>query len=430
MNVVNQMIADFQRRRTLDSKHKNNKEPTAPVFKKIIPWNIAAVIVLVCGIFTMGMLGYLYQHEVKQVIRESYAAFQQYSNKPEFLQLLSTEQKQSDVIVDQHVPTEVENISIENSLAHIPDSGASSLPIANKPAQIEMSEVHEPKIIESAALAKNNESPLLSQSPVKKTAKTTKSVDKPGKAKSPTPSDQLKTAKVVSQKMDRAMAAVVGTADTTTVANRKEEFKKQTIPLSDEQLAERDYQQAGFLVKRGELQKAALMLEQALEKFPQHLAARKMLTGLLINERQWLTAEAQLKTAMKYHPSEIDFAQWLARIYLQNRQFKDAVNVLQSREQFAKGNGVYFALLGIAQQNVKAYRKSAEAYKEALMTDTYNSKWWFGLGTSLELMEDWPSAHAAYTRAINTAQLSSKMDKYARERLSYVEAQLELSSRL
>jgi len=428
MNVVNQMVSDYQARNTAKTSRSSDKKKPKSSLTKVIPWNVSAVVVLLSGISAMGVLGYLYQHEVKQVVLDSYAMFDNKGQSAASVELLPETDK---------LPHVSDNIQMSEQEVKPEQEIASATQVEEKPLQTIDAAKEVVETTQTANILKKTDKVAQKKVVVANAVKPIKKVEKPAKpiikAKKPSkkkvvPTQVAKNTKTVKSKP--VVKFVAKEAASVAQSPTSEAFKKKVVPLSDEQLAENDYQRASRYVEKGQYSKAKNLLQNALDIYPEHKAASKMLIGILINDQQWLAAESHLKSAMKYHATETNFPQWLARVYLQNKRYKDAVNVLQSRERFAQGDGVYYAMLAIAQQNVKAYKKSAEAYKAALMTDGYNSKWWFGLATSLELMEDWPSAHAAYTRAINTAQLSSKMDEYARERLDYVGAQLKLAAQL
>jgi len=206
----------------------------------------------------------------------------------------------------------------------------------------------------------------------------------------------------------------------------KKAIDKKNVPLTNEQIAEQKYQEAMKFVESGQTNKAIPLLETALQKHPAYLHARKALVGIHVENRSWDRAEKNLNEALVHNPHITLISTWLARIYLEMNRNSEAVKVLESRERYAKGDGEYYALLALAHQNSQSYAKAVDAYKKAIDTDNYKSRWWLGLAIVLELSEHWPDAYAAYNQSINTAQLSHDMNDYAKERLNYVRIQLEL----
>jgi Tfp pilus assembly protein PilF len=113
---------------------------------------------------------------------------------------------------------------------------------------------------------------------------------------------------------------------------------------------------------------------------------------------------------------------------LQRSKNFQAIELLTENEKYAKGNGEYYALLAVTQQNAKEYSLALASYQKALKTDNTVSRWWFGMAVVLEYLNNWSDAQLSYTQALDTGQLPEELMAYARQRLDYVVSQIELSA--
>ncbi len=454
MNIANQMLSDYKNR---SEKKKGDSErhgnlPKKPLQKKI-PWNVSILIILVSGVVALaGFIFYSYSGI-------SYFDFSQLhveEDSAQNVELLASVQRSpvntDDVKSVKHDEVEIgiderEQVPADEIIP--PGVLSGSMPPLLK------------KVVDDAKLkqvVKAIEKPLIKTNIVKKTDKLIAKAPAKSKQNSIPVKKAVKEKKIVALDVKKSPTAVIAKSDIKKTEKHKPKVQvkviseakpkkvvealstsevvevkaidKKIVPLTNEQLAHKNYQTAMGYINDGQSAKAVSLLEGALQKQPSHLLARKALTGVLIEDKAWERAEQNLKSGLIHNPESKLIPMWLARIYLELSRSSEAVKVLESRERYAKGDDDYYALWAMALQNSNQYSKAIDTYKKAINIDKYKSRWWFGLATVFEIAEEWSEAYSAYNQAINTAQLSSNMSNYAKERLNYVKMQLELLAEL
>ena len=456
VNIVNRMLSDYKSR---SDKEKTDSElhgkPLEKRLQKKIPWNVSSSIILLSGVIALA--GFIFYSSTGDPYFESSQLHTEDDSKQKVELLASIQQSPAN---NENVEHDEVDIGIDEREQVSPDEilppgvlSGSMPPLLQKvtddikPKEIAKVTKHKDvaiavnkppsknKLVEKAdkLIAKSSIKPKQISTPINEVASEKKNVAIDVK-KSPKTviakndikkSEKLKLEpkvkkdnKVNQKKIVKALA-ISEAAEVKTI-------DKKIVPLTDEQFAQKSYQTAMEYINDGQSVKAASMLEGALQKQPSHLLARKALTGILIEDKAWERAEQHLKSALVHNPESKLVPMWLARIYLELNRSGEAVKVLESRERYAKGDDDYYALLAMAFQKSDLNLKAIDAYKQAIKIDNYNSRWWFGLATVFEMVEKWTDAYSAYNQAINTAQLSSNMNNYAKERLNYVKMQLEL----
>ncbi|MDH5258276.1 MAG: tetratricopeptide repeat protein, partial [Gammaproteobacteria bacterium] len=119
---------------------------------------------------------------------------------------------------------------------------------------------------------------------------------------------------------------------------------------------------------------------------------------------------------------------WLGRVHMEQGKFDDAATLLMSGSKHAK-DGDYFALMALAQQNTDGYKDAVASYRKALNYRPNESKWWLGLGISLEKSENWKDAENAYETALLSENLPFNLHSQTSGRLKFVKDQIALTQK-
>lgn len=205
----------------------------------------------------------------------------------------------------------------------------------------------------------------------------------------------------------------------------KANFKKQAIKFSNSQSAKKHYSSALAQLNAGDTEAAKKSLNKTLSFKANHIAARKTLAGMYINENKLSKAKQTLNEGIKQSPEASVFYHLLARIHMEQRQFKKASELLLSGSKHAK-DGEYFALMALAQQNTPGFKNAIASYRQALSYKPTESKWWLGLGIVLEKTNNWNEAKDAYTASLKPENLPFFLHNQANERLIFVNNQIAL----
>ena len=442
MNIVNEMLLDYQSRAD-SSEGRHQQRAAKPTWLKKVPGRLSMVIVLAAGIVALSVF-MIYPKNTQQFVTLT-GKHQQGSTEGN-VQLLA--QRDAMAVVQRAEP---EQIGVDEREVVLQDEVMAPVAlVGSMPPITTFSPFEEKKPANPAAKKK-------AETIVTRAGTGTKNVVKtiPENKKAASIAEKIsnnETTKLVTATVPQEKSAIPridahnNTAQLAIVAppvvqassaqskqsdnSAPQSIEKKIVPLSNAQLAEQNYQKAMELISLFQQTEAKPLLDKALELQPSHLEARKALTGILIENKEWEAVIKTLQAGLLNNPDSIEMPMWLGRVFLELNRNHEAAKVLESRERYAKSKGDYYVLLAIAYQNSERYADAVDAYLKAIGDDAYKSTRWFGLATVFELMEKWGDAYPAYQQAINTAQLTDDMNAYAKERMEYVRMQLNLAARM
>ncbi len=195
---------------------------------------------------------------------------------------------------------------------------------------------------------------------------------------------------------------------------------KKMKPLNSDEKSESEYRQAVNLLQKGRMADAEKHLKSAMSANEAHTAARELLAGVMLQQGHWREAQQILEEGIDKVPAYYPFAQLLARVYVDHGADQKALTVMEESRRAATGNPDYVAFLATLYQRVGKHAEAVKTYNEAVALNPQEGRSWLGLGISLEAVQDWNAAGAAYQRAIDSGTLDDNLLKYARQRLTVV----------
>ncbi len=181
------------------------------------------------------------------------------------------------------------------------------------------------------------------------------------------------------------------------------------------------YQAALQKAEAGQYQLAMQDLESLLKLDPDYKDARVSLIALLIDQDKLMEAEKMIHVGLQQNPDFIPFIELKARILALNGKYKLALNTLRSRTPNIDENPEYHAFIAAMYQQNSDYSLAASLYRQLLAINGNNSSWWFGLGVSLDKLNQERNAIDAYHHAINAGHLSPESMTYLQSRLRKLE---------
>ncbi|MCB9671751.1 MAG: tetratricopeptide repeat protein [Alphaproteobacteria bacterium] len=162
-------------------------------------------------------------------------------------------------------------------------------------------------------------------------------------------------------------------------------------------LAQKDFLLAKFMFRKG------LALPQGEEKA--YLHANLGWTYYL--EDKIPEATFRLKKAVELDPEYVPGLVYLARVYMEDRNYQDTVDLLERAAQRSPENHGVQMNLGIAYRGVERYEDSKKAYERALTLDPSNPAPHFNLGI---LYGDYVKDYDASIAAFNTYKSAGGTD--------------------
>jgi tetratricopeptide (TPR) repeat protein len=138
------------------------------------------------------------------------------------------------------------------------------------------------------------------------------------------------------------------------------------------------------------------------------------------HEPQWLPEAADLTIkpsanqnpedlyleAIKKNPHDREAYEALGRLYLQNRNYSDAVQTYEYLLKLDPTRDIYYSNLGLSHYSLREYQKAKEAYEKALSINNKIPTRWINLGLCFEALEDYTKAVKAFSSALQLDKLN------------------------
>jgi len=208
------------------------------------------------------------------------------------------------------------------------------------------------------------------------------------------------------------------------VTKKRKRVIKKTLPLTAEEQSIAAYADAVNALAKGKVAGAEQHLYAALKHDSHNQQARETLAAMLINHRRLPEAQKILRQGIEVAPDYFPFSRWLARIYLENNESANALEVLEKGLDRFQDNADYLALLAVIYQQLGLHRDAIAFFQKAIELRPTESRWWLAIGLAYEVGNNWKAAKEAYVEAINTRQLQSGASKYVYDRLASVARKL------
>ncbi len=135
-------------------------------------------------------------------------------------------------------------------------------------------------------------------------------------------------------------------------------------------------------------------------------------------EPQWLPEAAELTikpsatqnpedlylAAIKKNPNDREAYEALGRLYLQNKNYADAVQTYEYLIKLDPTKDIYYSNLGLSHYSLKEYQKARECYEKALSINNKIPTRWINLALCFEALDD-------YTKAVKAISTALQFDK-------------------
>jgi len=184
--------------------------------------------------------------------------------------------------------------------------------------------------------------------------------------------------------------------------------------------ADAQFRRAAVLLNQGRLSEAEDQLAGALRADPSHAAARQTYVAMLLEQHRVEAARRLLQETLAINPAQPAFAVALARIYTDQRDYRNALEVLDRAGPAAR-NAEFQAMRGAVLQRLGKHADAVEAYQNAIRIAPQPGTTWVGLAISLETLGRRPEAAQAYRRALDAGSLAAEAREYAESRARALE---------
>ncbi len=178
--------------------------------------------------------------------------------------------------------------------------------------------------------------------------------------------------------------------------------------------AEAHFRRAVLLLNNGRVSEAEDQLIAALRADPSHAAARQAYVALLLEQQRVDVARRLLQEAVAIDPGQGTFALALARIHIEQGNYRAALEVIDRAGPDARAD--FHALRGAALQRLGRHGEAVEVYQKAIRGGTQAATLWVSYGISLEATGRRPEAAQAYRRALAAGPIPPEAREYAEGR--------------
>ena len=193
---------------------------------------------------------------------------------------------------------------------------------------------------------------------------------------------------------------------------------KKIRPLTSAEKSEEMYRRAVKLLDQGRPDHAADQLRELLRTQPDHVPARELAAGLVLQGGHWREAQELLEEGLRQVPTHYPFARLLARVYVDHGSEAKALAVMESAAPAGSDDPDFSTLLGVLYQRAGRHTEAVQVYQRALTLRPQDARTWLGFAISLEGVEQWDAAQRAYERAKGSGELTAPLTKYAEQRIA------------
>lgn len=108
--------------------------------------------------------------------------------------------------------------------------------------------------------------------------------------------------------------------------------------------------------------------------------------------------------AIKRNPHDREAYEALGRLYLQNKNYADAVQTYEYLIKLDPTRDIYYSNLGLSHYSLREFQKAKDAYEKAISINNKIPTRWVNLGLCFEALED-------YTKAVKSFSTALQLDK-------------------
>jgi MSHA biogenesis protein MshN len=189
------------------------------------------------------------------------------------------------------------------------------------------------------------------------------------------------------------------------------------VVLSKTQMAQLQYRKAMDAEQAQRLDDAAGYYLEAIILQPSLHKARKQLVDIYFAQNNPTTAMRLLESGISMFPQQWEFYVILSQIQTAIKAYDEALTtVAMIPDSSSWARDKWIAQTDLA-QNSKNFVLAEVAYRNLLVSESTQSRWWMGLGYALDSQQKYPQAAQAYRSALSYEGLSTSAMTFIEKRL-------------
>lgn len=210
-------------------------------------------------------------------------------------------------------------------------------------------------------------------------------------------------------------AFAIGSVQPSSIAIKPPTAEKKSISPNADSAADLRHE-ATTLVEQGRLVEAHEKYRDILGQYPRDVNAREGLVNVMLQQGDWGDAQNVLKEGMRMVPENFSFAQQLARLYAEQGNDENALELLVKNRENGKFDAEYLGFLAAMYQRLARPVQARETYGDALRLRPMDGRLWTGLAISFEAESNWAAARDAYSHVRASLNVDEKLIEYAERR--------------
>ncbi|AZG71834.1 tetratricopeptide repeat protein [Shewanella livingstonensis] len=206
-------------------------------------------------------------------------------------------------------------------------------------------------------------------------------------------------------------------AQAAVVSQKPVDMTIKEVVLSKAQMAQLQYRKAMDAEQAQRLDDAAGYYLEAIILQPSLHNARKQLVEIYYAQNNPTTAMRLLESGISMFPQQWEFYVILSRIQIEIKAYNEALStvaMIPDKSSWARDK--WIAQTDLA-QNSKNFALAEAAYRNLLVSESTQSRWWMGLGYALDSQKKYSQAAQAYRSALSYEGLSTSAMTFIEKRL-------------
>jgi len=194
-------------------------------------------------------------------------------------------------------------------------------------------------------------------------------------------------------------------------------FEKKLAKLSDEEQADSDYSQALEWINQDMESKAEHLLEESLNRCPDHVSTRTELARLYLKKNRDVDAEMILSEGLKLSGDRAEFLKFMAMVMERKNEFTEAIAYLNKMPSKKKNEKEIIALFGHIHHRAGNFASARQEYSRLLRAEPANPLWVLGLTMALDGQGNHVAALEGYRRVRGNPNIETALLQYIEERI-------------
>lgn len=190
------------------------------------------------------------------------------------------------------------------------------------------------------------------------------------------------------------------------------------VELTPQQLSKKAQERAKKSLDSNNLAEALKNYHEALRYTPTNDEVRRRLSALYYGKGEVRKAAEILQKGIALDPDNSQLRLSLAKMLMKEKQGEAALTVLSTLPKSASVE--YLSLRAVLAQKAKQDDLALQSYQKLVEIEPESGRWWLGLGIQQERAFDLDSAKSSYQQAMTKLGLSSQTQQFIRDRLTLI----------